>query len=327
MAYVMPSKQFVDKAIYIMNNYKTVYGMGMPGMPITNPNITEKVNQDKLKAAKDRWWTPAREARIRELVGKGYFGFDCVCFEKAILWGWSGDFSKRLGGAKYLSNGVPDWGANHTNKMGIGRSTNFSKIELGHYVWLDGHIGFYIGNGLAIECSPKWKNGVQVSAVLNIGKKAGYNGRTWTTHGKLPWLDYGTNVEKEDDTVFARTIKFGDEGKDVAQTQRFLKALGYYSGPIDSRYGPGEGMRKGVLAFQKDKGLDTDAKVGPLTQDAMLETMLVGLEQTPIVDDTKVIELEKQVSSLNTQVSELNGILKDSDDYFILQAKLQKRLR
>ena len=149
--------ELVNKLIDIERNFKTIYGMGMPGMPITDANIREKVNQDKLKPANKRWWTPAREARVREYIGKGYWGHDCICLAKTVGWGWHGDYSKRLGGAKYLSNNVPDWGANHTNKMGIDRSTDFSKIEIGHYDWMDGHIGFYIGNGLAIEASPKWK--------------------------------------------------------------------------------------------------------------------------------------------------------------------------
>ena len=67
-------------------------------------------------------------------------------------------------------------------------STDFSKIEVGEAVWSSGHIGVYIGNGLAIECTPKWKNCVQITA-CNC-KKSGYNTRTWTKHGKLPYIDY-----------------------------------------------------------------------------------------------------------------------------------------
>lgn len=55
---------------------------------------------------------------------------------------------------------------------------------------MSGHIGIYIGNGLAVECTPKWANKVQITAVGNIGSKAGYNTRTWTKHGRIPWVDY-----------------------------------------------------------------------------------------------------------------------------------------
>ena len=63
-------------------------------------------------------------------------------------------------------------------------------MAVGEAVWMSGHIGIYIGDGLAVECSPKWENKVQITAVGNIGSKAGYNTRTWTKHGKLPYVDY-----------------------------------------------------------------------------------------------------------------------------------------
>ncbi len=39
-----------------------------------------------------------------------------------------------------------------------------------------------------IECSPAFKNCVQVTACLNIGAISGMNGRKWTKHGKLPYI-------------------------------------------------------------------------------------------------------------------------------------------
>ena len=77
-------------------------------------------------------------------------------------------------------------------------TTDFSKIEVGEAVWCSGHIGVYIGDGLAVECTPAWKNKVQITAVKNMGTKSGYNARTWTKHGKLPYVDYDveTVVEK-----------------------------------------------------------------------------------------------------------------------------------
>ena len=67
-------------------------------------------------------------------------------------------------------------------------STNFSKIEIGEAVWMCGHIGVYIGDGLAVECTPKWANKVQITA-CNCSK-SGYNRRNWTKHGKLPYVTY-----------------------------------------------------------------------------------------------------------------------------------------
>lgn len=53
-------------------------------------------------------------------------------------------------------------------------------------------IGVYIGGGKVIECSPAFKNCVQVTACLNIGAISGMNGRKWTKHGKLPYITYDT---------------------------------------------------------------------------------------------------------------------------------------
>lgn len=55
---------------------------------------------------------------------------------------------------------------------------------------MKGHIGIYIGGGLAAECTPKWRNCVQITAVANIGAKTGYNSRRWTKYGKLPYVTY-----------------------------------------------------------------------------------------------------------------------------------------
>lgn len=252
----MTAREFVDKLIDIEKNYKTVYGMGMPGMPITDATIKEKVKQSS-------WWKPVREIEIRKLIGKGYFGFDCICLAKAILWGWKGDFSKRLGGAKYLSNNVPDLGADYTNRMGVERSTDFSKIELGHYVWMTGHIGFYIGDGLVIEASPKWKNGVQKTAVLNIGKKAGYNGRKWTTHGKLAWVDY---AEKDDNM-----LKKGDKNEAVKYFQTLLLKAGYDLAQYGADGSFGGVTVRAVEALQGDAGLPKTGRLDIYTIMALID--------------------------------------------------------
>ena len=78
-------------------------------------------------------------------IGQGYFGFDCVCFVKSItFWDWNGNADSVNGGAKY--DGSTD----------------------------------YTEDGLAVECTPNWDNGVQITEVTNVGllTTAKY-GRTW----------------------------------------------------------------------------------------------------------------------------------------------------
>lgn len=123
------------------------------------------------------------------------FGFDCVNLIKGVLWGWTGDKTKVYGGAKYAVNCVPDIGADTMiTKCKDASYSGWDKVDPGEVVWTDGHIGVYIGNGLAVECTPRWKNCVQITAVGNIGSKAGYNTRNWKKHGHLPYVTYDTTV-------------------------------------------------------------------------------------------------------------------------------------
>lgn len=70
-----------------------------------------------------------------------------------------------------------------------------------------GHWGLYIGDGLAVECTPIWYNGVQITGVGNIGVKGGYNSRVWKKHGKLPWVDYDTETVDKAVEDAKKTIK------------------------------------------------------------------------------------------------------------------------
>lgn len=180
---IKTAKQLAAAAEAVAKNYKTLYIMGCFGAPMTAKN--KKRYSDNHKYNRQ----PERKAMINA-ASADTFGFDCVCLIKGLLWGWNGDQSKVYGGAKYASNGVPDVSANGMMNRCTDVSTDFSKIEVGEVVHKPGHIGIYIGNGLAVESTPSWANGVQITAVKNIGTKAGYKARSWTQHGKLPYVSY-----------------------------------------------------------------------------------------------------------------------------------------
>jgi hypothetical protein len=188
MAILMKASEFVKKLENIAKNHKTVYVYGAFGAPVTTSLLTAKAKQYP------GFYTASKKAQLAKYAGQGYWGFDCVNLIKGVLWGWSADKTKTNGGAKYKANGVPDTNADGMIKLCSGVTTDFSKIEIGEAVWCSGHIGVYIGNGLAIECTPAWKNNVQITAVKNIGAKTGYNARKWTKHGKLPWIDYSAKA-------------------------------------------------------------------------------------------------------------------------------------
>ncbi len=179
----MTGQELAKKVTKIAKEYKTCYIWGGLGKPITAQTIQQAINQYPKNN------TYAADAQA--LIGKKKaFYFDCVGLVKAVLWGWKGDSSKSLGGAVYASNGVPDLSADQMIAKCKDVSTNFSGIQIGELLWCKGHVGIYIGEGLAVECTPKWEGGVQITAVGNFGSKYGYHTRIWTKRGKLPYVTY-----------------------------------------------------------------------------------------------------------------------------------------
>lgn len=178
----MKSKEFI-KMLQKALNSNTVYALGMWGQIINDSIITSKTRQYPS------FYTNARVAQLNSLKGKNYFGFDCVCLVKSILWGWEGNLADSNGGARYASNGVPDIGADTIITKCTNVSTDFSKIVPGALVWMKGHVGIYIGDGQCIECTANWTNKVLQSTLKNNGVKGQFE-RTWTKWGLLPYVDY-----------------------------------------------------------------------------------------------------------------------------------------
>lgn len=186
---MMTARELIDRCVDVAENYKTLYVMGCFGAPMTAANKKRYTkNHDYNRAA-------ARTKMINAAT-EDTFGFDCVNLIKGILWGWDGDLAANYGGARYNTGGVPDVSADGMIRLCKSVSDNFREIVPGAAVWMPGHIGLYIGDGLAVECSPKWANGVQITAVGNLGKKSGHNTRTWKKWGVLPYVSY-----EEEETV------------------------------------------------------------------------------------------------------------------------------
>lgn len=182
----MTNTELIKKLQNIVDNYKTLYVMGCFGAPLTGSNVSRYCTNHVYNKQS------ARTAMIKAAANQNppVYGFDCVNMIKGILWGWTGDASKTYGGAQYAINGVPDISADGMITKCLNVSTDFSNIVPGEAVWMTGHIGVYIGDGKVIECSPAFKNCVQVTACWNVKKISGMNGRTWTKHGKLPYITY-----------------------------------------------------------------------------------------------------------------------------------------
>ena len=150
-------------------------------------------------------------------LGYVVWSFDCVNMIKGILWGWNGDTSKNNGGAVYTSNGVPDVSANGMINLCKNVTSDFSNIDIGEAVWMNGHIGVYIGNGEVVECTPAWQNKVQITKLSQ---------RNWLKHGKLPYITYQTNqnpVNTNEPFLSKKGyLKKGDSGQNIEKICKFM---------------------------------------------------------------------------------------------------------
>lgn len=191
----MTDKELVSKLRDLVDNQPNIYALGMWGQLLSESIITSKTKQ------LPDWYTVTKQAELRQQIGKK-FGFDCVCMIKSMLWGWSADRSVSNGGAKYASNNVPDMSADSlvTDKYCTEISEDFSKIVAGEAVWIKGHVGVYIGDGLVVECTPKWKNGCQYTVLDNINTGLSGNKRKWTKHGKMKFIQYTEGTKGSGDT-------------------------------------------------------------------------------------------------------------------------------
>lgn len=240
--------EFVNELKSIANNNKTLYVMGCFGAPMTAANKIRYTNNHDYNRKS------TRSAMIKS-ASADTFGFDCVGLIKGVLWGWNGDENDIYGGAKYASQGVPDINADTMIARCKDISTDFTSIEVGEAVWIQGHIGVYIGGGKVIECTPQWRNGVQITSK-----------RKWQKHGKLPYITYSS---KGDNTVNVEleVLKSNSRGEQVKTLQRLLVGYGYDL-KVDGVFGTI--TDRTVRTFQRKYGLSADGVVGTKTWHKLL---------------------------------------------------------
>lgn len=259
----MKASKFVSDLKDIAKNHKTVYAWGMFGSQITKYSVTLKAGQYPS------WYTASKVNTVfLPLCGSNppAWGFDCIGLIKGVLWGWNGDISSSYGGAKYASGGVPDTSADAMIGKCSEVSTDFSSVAVGEFLWMKGHCGIYIGNGLAIESTPSWKNGVQITACNRY--KSGFNTRFWAKHGKLPYIEYESGEVKDTVTIELSVLKNGSKGEQVKTLQRLLNAFGN-SLSVDGDFG--SKTDNALRSFQRAKGLTVDGICGKNSWTALLK--------------------------------------------------------
>ena len=253
----MNSSEFIKRLIDAATNHKTLYVMGCFGAPMTEANKARYIKHHSYNSR------PIPKAAIQN-ASKDTFGFDCVCLVKGILWGWDADLNDIYGGAEYASNGVPDIGTEGMIKVCKDVSTNFANIIPGELVWLEGHVGVYIGDKKVVECTPAWQNKVQITGLSNLGGVKGLNNRSWTKHGKIPYITYDskpTPVPETNPYTVLPLLRKGSVGDLVKLVQ--IKVGTDPDGDF------GNNTYKAVCDFQTKNKLEVDGIVGKDTYKAL----------------------------------------------------------
>lgn len=150
-----------------------------------------------------------------------YLLCDCSGLIKGTLWGYPHN-------GKYASNGMPDINANTMISRCSRVSTNFNKLPYGALVWLPGHVGIHIGNGVCIESSPIWENGIQRTFIVGSGYKntLKLKERKWKKQGILDkYIDYSNPTPAPKPTASYYKRYTGNSGSIVTA----LKSIGVNS--------------------------------------------------------------------------------------------------
>lgn len=264
MAQIMTNQEFVDRLLKVREKYKTCYASGTFGQCATPSFIDQKKKQYP------KWYTDVRVNNLKALSDDTRL-FDCVGLIKGVLWGFPN--------TKYKSNGVAEGNDQDYWNMALDKSKSFSQIQIGELLWLKGHVGVYIGNGKAIECTASWYGNVQITAVQNIGPITGLNSRRWEGHGKIPYIKYmdnenkvnpGPSGESKIDVSKYPILRKGSKGVYVTKLQTILVQKKYDPKGIDGIFGPG--CDKAVRQYQKDHKLVVDGCVGPKTWNSLLNS-------------------------------------------------------
>ena len=282
----------------------------MVGQPYWYGTCIYKATSSLLSRKRNQYpshYTDARISKYKQHVANKAVVSDCIGGCKGYAWTNGGQGVLEAIGtdkaitSKYGSNGCPDKGANSMFSWAKSKGMDWGTIDTlpeipGLALYKDGHAGYYIGNGYAVE----WQ-GFNWGCVKTQVKK-----RPWTHWYKLPFIDYGDTSGAQQAveavtvyTLGSRLLKNGSSGSDVKALQELLNQLGAGL-TVDGQFG--SKTEAAVKAFQKKAGLKQDGKYGDQThaalmaavaeddagQQAMTETQPAPDQEQPIAGQTTI---------------------------------------
>lgn len=200
----MTNYEFI-KMLEKADQVKTLYVMGAFGAPAWDKNKERWIKNHKYNQK------TARKNKINA-ASADTFMFDCCGLVKGVINGWCADTTKSYGGMTYTEynedysvedyNGrIPDCEIRlMLHEFCDNVSTDFSGIVPGSFVVTSdyGHCGVYIGDGIVIESTPVWDDGVQKTICKNVIPSATGRCRTWKRWGTFKMIDYIKDEEEND---------------------------------------------------------------------------------------------------------------------------------
>lgn len=262
------------------NEHFAAYCLKMVGQPYWYGCCGYKATTNLLNRKAKQYpshYTASRMSRYKQDIRDRKVVCDCIGGAKGYAWTNGGQAMLDAIGTdsavsnKYGANGCPDKGANAmfawAKSMGMDWGTIDTLPEIvGLALHTDGHVGYYVGNGYAVE----WR-GFSYGSVRTKVKD-----RKWKYWYKLPFIQYreaAAEIPAPEIALGSRLLKRGIVGSDVKALQELLMQLGYALPKHGADAEFGSETEKALLAFQKKEGLEADGKYGDKTHAALMDAV------------------------------------------------------
>lgn len=251
--------------------------LSMVGQPYWYGTCLYKCSES-LRARKARQYpshySSSRTARYRRDAAREKICADCIGGAKGYAWTNGGQGvvdSIGISGSpksKYASNNCPDKSANGMFKYAKSQNRPWGAIGTlpetpGLALHKDGHVGFYVGNGYAVEWRG-FKYGCVRTKVADRGWKYWY---------QLPFIQYESAPAPKPSLLGTRLLRRGMRGDDVKELQTLLLRLGYALPKYGADGDFGSETRSALKQFQKVACIEVDGVYGENSHAALMRAI------------------------------------------------------
>ena len=251
------------------------YWYGTCGYKATSSLLSRKTKQYPSHYGSSRTNRYKQDIANQEVV--------CDCIGGAKGYAWTGGGQAMLDAigtdksvpSTYGAHGCPDKGANsmfsYAKSKGCAWGTMATLPEVpGLALTKDGHVGYYIGSGWAVE----WQSFASGCTKTQVSK------RPWTHWYALPFIDYGNAIQTApvhtpdtpatEYTLGSRSLEKGAKGTDVKTMQELLLQLDFSLPKYGADGSFGAETLSALKAFQSKAGIKADGIYGSETHAALM---------------------------------------------------------